>query len=312
MTTEPRSRREHILPQDTKKRAVCVFSMEKESDHRDSVTESERPHKCGLSCLGPLTFHPQAVGDKVCLSQGCRLAERKEVTFKNGLVFSSRPVKINERIRLRVEKDTYRWHGALRVGFTNVPPSSTSLPLPAMAIPNLTERHGYWASPVHETYCQAGSQLEFWVSYGGSIYITSSNTGPRKILEGVDLSRPLWAMIDIYGQTRSIYLLGSEKRGVFYTRRSCPARERLTSTDVENLCSLIPDGDSDESTSSLSMEEDNSSVLDCVVCMSREARTFLPCGHRCLCSHCTPRVVQLFGKCPLCRLDIGAPSVELC
>ncbi|XP_070821150.1 E3 ubiquitin-protein ligase NEURL3 [Chaetodon trifascialis] len=283
--------------------------MAKESSRTDSVTESEKPHRCGPFCLGPLTFHPQAVGDKVCLSQGYRLAERKGVTFKNGLVFSSRPVKINERICLRVKKDTYLWHGALRVGFTNVPPSSKSLPLPVMAIPNLTERPGYWASPVHETYCQAGSQLEFWVSCGGSIYITSSNTGPRKIYAGVDLSQPLWAMIDIYGQTRSIYLLGSEKRGVFRTRQSCPAPERLTSPDDENLYSLTPDGDSDESTSSLSMEEDNSVAPDCVVCMSREARTLLPCGHR-LCSHCTPKVVQLFGKCPLCRLDISAPSVD--
>lgn len=300
------------MPQDTKKRAVCVFSMEKESSHRDSVTESEKPHRCSLYCLGPLTFHPQAVGDKVCLSQGCRLAERTGVTFKNGLVFSSRPLKINERIRLRVEKDTYCWHGALRVGFTNVPPSSQSLPLPAMAIPNLTDRRGYWALPVHEACCQAGSLLEFWFSCAGSIYISSSNSGPRKIYEGVDMSQPLWAMIDIYGQTCSIYLLGSEKRGLVVTRRSCPAPERLTSADVENLYSLFPDGDSDESTSTCSMEEDNSSVLDCVVCMTREARTFLPCGHRCLCSHCTPKVLKLFGKCPLCRLDIGAPSVELC
>lgn len=172
------------------------------------AVESERSHRCGLSCLGPLTFHHQAVGDKVSLSQGCRLAERTADTFRHGLVFSSRQVKVQERIRLRVEKDTPKWHGALRVGFTNVPPLDRSLPLPGMAIPNLTKISGHWAAPVHESYCRAGSELEFWVSSGGNLYVTSNNTRKHKLLTGVDLSKPLWAMIDIYGQTCSIFLLG--------------------------------------------------------------------------------------------------------
>ncbi|XP_041793835.1 E3 ubiquitin-protein ligase NEURL3 isoform X2 [Chelmon rostratus] len=225
--------------------------MAKEGDHRDT----ERPHRCSMSCLGPLTFHSQAVGVKVRLSRGCLLAERSGGTFKHGLVFSSRPLKINERIRLRMEKDADHWHGAVRVGFTSTPPSARSLPLPTMAIPDLTDTPGHWAAPVHESYCQAGSELEFWVSYGGAIYITSSNTKQQKLLEGVDLSRPLWAMIDIYGKTRSIYLLGSEKRGLLCTRRSCPAPECLTSPDVKNHYSLIPHGDSDECMSSFDTED---------------------------------------------------------
>lgn len=142
------------------------------------------------------------------LSQGCRLAERTGKTFRNGLVFISRPVKVQERILLRVEKDLMNCQGALRVGFTNVPPSARSQPLPDMAIPNLTDISGHWAAPVHESYCQAGSELEFWVSNGGSLYITSNNIRQHKLLTGVDLSKPLWAMIDIYGQTCSIFLLG--------------------------------------------------------------------------------------------------------
>ncbi|KAM8760481.1 E3 ubiquitin-protein ligase NEURL3-like [Acanthopagrus schlegelii] len=114
---------------------------------------------CSVFCLGPLIFHCQAVGDQVRLSRGGRLAERTGKTFKNGLVFSSRPLKIQERIRLRVEKDLSNWHGALRVGFTNVSPSARSRPLPAMAIPNLTDTPGHWAAPVHESIQSPSNQI---------------------------------------------------------------------------------------------------------------------------------------------------------
>ena len=163
---------------------------------------------CCWSCLGPLSFHSQAVGDMVRLSRGGLQAERRANTFKNGLVFSSRPLKVQERIRLRVEKDSLNWNGGLRLGFTTVHPMARSLPLPIMAIPNLTETPGHWAAPVHESFCQAGVELEFWVSARGSMYISGNNGREQKLLSGVDRSRPLWAMIDIYGQTCSISLLG--------------------------------------------------------------------------------------------------------
>ncbi|XP_054467530.1 E3 ubiquitin-protein ligase NEURL3-like [Anoplopoma fimbria] len=290
--------------------------MVKESEIGNSVVGSETSHRCGRSCLGPLTFHPLAVGDKVSLSQGGRLAERTGATFKNGLVFSSRPAKIQERIRLRVEKDSLNWQGALRVGFTNVPPLDRSLPLPIMAIPNLTDVQGHWAAPVPESHCQTGSELEFWLSNGGSLYVTSGNIKQHKLLTGVDLSQPHWAMIDIYGQTCAISLLGSEKRELLYTRRSCPAPEHLTSPDADSHNSLIPVssllGNSDECISCLDMTAPagKGSVMGCVVCMEKEARITLPCGHQCLCKQCAAKVLQEFGTCPLCRHRISTPSVD--
>ncbi|XP_023146477.1 E3 ubiquitin-protein ligase NEURL3 [Amphiprion ocellaris] len=277
--------------------------MVRESCNTNSVAASEVTHRCGPLCLGPLIFHCQAVGDMVRLSQGGRLAEKTKDTFKNGLVFSSRTVKTQERIRLRVERDSFIWNGALRVGFTNVSPSSRSLPLPPMAIPDLTSRPGHWAVPIPESLCQAGSELEFWVSSGGSIYV-SNNSSQWKLLTGVDLSQPLWAMIDIYGQTCSILLLGSKIRG-FCTRRSCPAPEPITSPDVSSLS-----GSTDDCISCLDMEI--SADKGCVVCMVREASVLLPCGHQCLCHHCSSKVSQQFGTCPLCRHKISSTgSVEV-
>ncbi|XP_034397795.1 E3 ubiquitin-protein ligase NEURL3 [Cyclopterus lumpus] len=280
-----------------------------------SVVGSETTHRCGKSCLGPLTFHPLAVGDMVTLSHGCRLAERTRTTFKDGLVFGSRPVKIREKIRLRVEKDMFKWHGALRLGFTNVPPSHRSLPLPSMAIHNLIGVQGHWAAPVHESHCLAGSELEFWISDNGSVFVTSTNLKRHKLLTGVDLSRPLWAMIDIYGHTCAISLLGSKKSKLLRTRRSCPAPEQLNSLDADKHNSFIPfsrrSGNSDERIPfDMKAPAGGGSVIECVVCMDKQARVTLSCGHQCLCTQCAPRVFRQLGSCPLCRFKISAPSVD--
>ncbi|KAM3610410.1 uncharacterized protein V6R79_003690 [Siganus canaliculatus] len=270
------------------------------NENINSNSGAETLHTCDLSCLGPLTFHHQAVGDKVYLRRGRRLAERMGSTFKNGLVFSSRPLKIQERVRLRVEKHCCCWQGVLRVGYTSMPPSTRPLPLPPMAIPDLTDRPGHWAASLPESFCGEGSELEFWVSCEGTIYASSNSSGQQELLTGVDLRQPLWAMIDLYGQTCSVLLLGSEKRGLFHTRRSCPAPECHISTDHHH--SMTPDGDE-----CMEVSAGNGSVMDCVVCLRREARVTLPCGHQCLCQGCAPRVVQQFGCCPLCRVEIDAP-----
>ncbi|KAM9328362.1 E3 ubiquitin-protein ligase NEURL3-like [Pholidichthys leucotaenia] len=267
----------------------------------DHILESEMLHRCGPFCLGPLTFDPEAKGQKVCLSQGSRLAERTSSTFNNGIVFSSRPVIVLERVRLRVLKDVSIWQGAVRVGFTTVSPSARSLPLPSMAMPNLTDTPGHWAAPMDPSLCEAGTELEFWVSNGGTIY---AKTGDRlfKLLNGVDLSQPLWAMIDIYGQTCSVLLLGSEKRGLLSTRKSCPAPEPLTLSYIQNhFSSVITD-------SHLSMEIP--AGKSCIVCMGRNAEVTLPCGHECLCQYCVGRVCREFGSCPLCRQIISAGGGE--
>lgn len=265
-------------------------------------------HRCGSHCLGPLTFHPNAVGEKIRLSEGCRRAERIGDTFKGGVVFSSRPVRTGEKIRVLVQRRVTNWQGAMRVGFTNVGPSARSLPLPPMAMPNLTQTPGHWASPLPESGCREGSVLEFWVSEHGYIYVKFQKTKKQIVQKAVDLRKPLWAMIDVYGQTSSIFLLGSEKKEFLSKRRSCPAPEPL----IRPLYSSNADyralsENSDDSISCLNMEIPAGD--GCVVCMVREAEITLPCGHRCLCHRCTNKVLMQFGTCPLCRLEINTPVV---
>lgn len=148
------------------------------------------------------------------MSPDGRLARRGGSSFRNGLVFSSRPLKIGEKIHLKVVTTTAGWHGALRVGFTNVHPATIGLPLAPLAIPDLTQKPGHWAAAVHESCCTDGSELKFWVSSKGKVHMRVSNSNrDEELLSGVDVSRPLWAMIDIYGQTSCIYLQGEFTTG---------------------------------------------------------------------------------------------------
>ncbi|CAB1321957.1 unnamed protein product [Coregonus sp. 'balchen'] len=282
-----------------------LYKMMKEMVSRS--LESETGHICGPHCLGPLTFHRKAMGALVSLSQGARRADRTGVTFRHGLVFSSRPVQPRERVCLRVELCELTWHGAMRVGFTNVPPIARALP--SLAIPYLTDLPGHWAAPVPETCCLPGSELEFWVSYGGTVYFSNANRRQHKLLKGVDLSRPLWAMIDVYGQTCSVLLLGSEKKEFFGNRKSCPARQRHTSLNIDNYVNVSQICDDRHDSYLLSrpankQTSDSESVEYCAVCMSQEACISLQCGHQCLCLQCANRVIQEFGTCPLCRQNI--------
>ncbi|XP_061841773.1 E3 ubiquitin-protein ligase NEURL3 [Nerophis lumbriciformis] len=267
--------------------------MEIINRNNDAETKTWHKHKCGSSCLGPLTFHHKAVGDMVLLSYGCRQANRPKNTFKNGLVFSSRPVRVQERIRLWVEEDVARWQGAMRLGFTNVPPEARTLPLPCLSMPDLVQTPGHWVAPLHEASCRAGAEVQFWVSHSGKVYFLDQKKRRHELLKGVDLSRPLWAVIDIYGQTCSIILLGSEKRGRISIRRACMS---LASTDFLSLLNMEPAADREE-------------PMTCVVCLSQQANVTLLCGHRCMCPTCADGVFKQFGTCPLCRRSMKGPSL---
>ncbi|XP_034025440.1 E3 ubiquitin-protein ligase NEURL3-like [Thalassophryne amazonica] len=216
------------------------------------------------------------------LSMGGRFAERSNENFKDGLVFSSRPLKVQEKVRLRVQNVLENWSGSLRVGFTNVPPTSRTLPLPNMAIPKLTNTPGHWAAPLSAVHCGPGSELEFWVSAGGSLYFTSNKSSQQELLTGVDLSKPL-----------------IREKGDVHTRKSCPVPEYLAPPDV----------DKDKHVPLHVQEPPSDAEMDCVVCMAEEATVTLNCGHQCLCVRCASRVIQEFGTCPLCRQTIQSPSV---
>ncbi|XP_030622238.1 E3 ubiquitin-protein ligase NEURL3-like [Chanos chanos] len=180
-------------------------------------------HKCGGRCLGPLTFHTEAVGKLVTLSQNARRASRDVSSPRDGLVFSNRPVVKREKVCLRVERCVMAWHGAIRVGFTNEPPESVKLT--SLDSPELTDQPGITAVAVPAETCFPGSKMKFWIESDGLLTVRAPN-GLKYTAQSVnlDLNRPVWAMIDVYGQTATVLLLGSKKKDQILgsSKSSCP------------------------------------------------------------------------------------------
>ncbi|XP_062394968.1 E3 ubiquitin-protein ligase NEURL3-like [Sardina pilchardus] len=288
------------------------------SQNKNNVNERTKDlHVCGLTCLGPLTFHPGAVGKKITLSHGNCRASRDLETFRDGLVFSSRPVKPEEKVRIQVERSLLAWEGGVRIGFTNESP--TTGPLPRLAIPDLTEKPGYWALPVPQRYCPPGTMVSFWMDKNGVMwYRTSTRSVEFCKQTDLDPSLPLWAIIDVYGQSTTVLLLGSERNlNRIIKTSSCPIPDSTFKCGYEDTPPELKkrkaiaeikleqhqeDQSNNNNSQKIGCRQEN--FLECSVCLDREACLAPRCGHRCLCLPCADRVFQEFGTCPLCRQKI--------
>uniref|UniRef100_A0A5F4VXF3 E3 ubiquitin-protein ligase NEURL3 n=1 Tax=Callithrix jacchus TaxID=9483 RepID=A0A5F4VXF3_CALJA len=165
-----------------------------------------------------LRFHAEAKGAQVRLDKrGC--TAHRLATFHDGIVFSQRPVRRDERVALRVLREEHSWCGGLRVGFTRLDPALVSAPsLPPFVCPDLEEQSPTWAAVLPEGCALVGDVVRFWVDRRGRLF-AKVNAGCRLLLrEGVPAGGPLWAVMDVYGTTKAIELLGEATVGTLQGR----------------------------------------------------------------------------------------------
>uniref|UniRef100_A0A7N5K7Z0 E3 ubiquitin-protein ligase NEURL3 n=1 Tax=Ailuropoda melanoleuca TaxID=9646 RepID=A0A7N5K7Z0_AILME len=155
-----------------------------------------------------LRFHAEAKGAQVRLDAE-RCTAHRRATFHDGIVFSQRPVLPGERVALRVLGQEKGWCGGLRVGFTRLDPARVSAPcLPPFVCPDLEQQSPTWAAVLPEDGALPGNVVRFWVNRRGRLF-ARVNAGPRLLLrKGVLMGAPLWAVMDVYGTTKAIELLG--------------------------------------------------------------------------------------------------------
>uniref|UniRef100_A0A0A9XBU6 Protein neuralized n=1 Tax=Lygus hesperus TaxID=30085 RepID=A0A0A9XBU6_LYGHE len=155
--------------------------------------------------LPPLLFH-QVHGDNVRISRDGSLARRAE-SFCKGVVFSARPVKVNERIYLRFAEVSDNWSGVLRFGFTMNDPAALRYSLPKYACPDLTNKPGYWAKALVERLCEKDAILYYYVNSAGDVHFGVNGEDKGIFFSGVDTRGQLWAMLDIYGNSTAVEFL---------------------------------------------------------------------------------------------------------
>lgn len=147
-------------------------------------------------------------GDNIRISRDGHTARRVE-SFCKGVTFSARPLRVNERVCVRFTEISSNWSGVIRFGFTSVDPSTMRYNLPKYACPDLTNKPGFWAKALHERYCVRNNVLFYYVTASGDVHFGINGEEKGVFMTDVDARAPLWAVIDVYGNSTVIEFLDS-------------------------------------------------------------------------------------------------------
>ena len=151
----------------------------------------------------PLRFH-DIHSDNVQLTHDRRRAKRIE-SFCKGICFSHRPIAIYERVFLQFAEVSTSWSGVVRFGFMSHDPCTLNgSELPRYACPDLTNKPGYWAKALSERYSEGEFVLSFYVTRNGDVMFGVNGEEKGVFFSGVSTSLPLWALVDIYGNTTAM------------------------------------------------------------------------------------------------------------
>lgn len=173
-----------------------------------SLPNSSHERRSVLAVTEPPRFHSQAKGKNVRLDAHSRRATRRN-SFCNGVTFTNRPIHLYEKVRLKLVAVHHGWSGALRFGFTIHDPSQMSSDdIPKYACPDLVTRPGYWAKALPERFAVRDNILAFWVDRHGRVFYSINDEEPILFHCGIKVSSPLWALIDVYGITHEVQILG--------------------------------------------------------------------------------------------------------
>lgn len=121
-------------------------------------------------------------------------------------------------MRLRLTGVHTGWSGALRFGFTSLDPSElAAADIPKYACPDLVTRPGYWAKALPERLALKDNILAFWADRHGRVFYSINEGEPILFHCGLSIGCPLWAIIDIYGITQEVTLLGKHLLMLLYS-----------------------------------------------------------------------------------------------
>lgn len=116
---------------------------------------------------------------------------------------------MGEHVTLRLALVATNWSGVLRFGFTcKNPETINATSLPRYACPDLTNIQGqFWAKALPERMATQGAILSYYANDAGEVHYSVDRVPHGVFFSGVDTSRPLWPLIDIYGNTTVVELV---------------------------------------------------------------------------------------------------------
>ncbi|XP_014221713.1 protein neuralized isoform X2 [Trichogramma pretiosum] len=176
-----------------------------------------RSSNAGTNNLPPLTFH-QVHGDNIRLCNGNTIARRHE-SFCKGVTFSARPVRVGEKVCVKFLEISDNWSGVIRFGFTSNDPINLRNGLPRYACPDLTNKPGYWAKALAERFAENDTVLFYYVTSAGDVHFGVNGEEKGVFFSGVETRSPLWAIIDVYGNSTAIEFVDPNRQHFNNVRR---------------------------------------------------------------------------------------------
>ena len=193
----------------------------------------------GPSNMSPNHLFHTCHGKNIVLSPNRKLATRSG-SFCNAIVFTYRPLRLQDPLHLQLIQSTQGWSGVIRFGFTcHCPDRLKPNTMPKYACPDLTVKQGYWVKALRETLAANGNILSFFVNSRGEVFYSINGEPYHMFFNGVDVAKPLWALIDVYGNTTGIRIIGKVKLKQFclhcYSQNKALSFEKLFILKTKNL-----------------------------------------------------------------------------
>ncbi|UJR16205.1 hypothetical protein I4U23_003115 [Adineta vaga] len=158
-----------------------------------------------------LSFHQRTYGQHIRLDKNGSTANR-HTSFDHGVTFTNRQIKKNERIHMKIVDidETGQWLGSLAIGFTQIDPNSIRKEdLCKSALPNLCQKDGI---SYMKRICDKLTReiiITFYYNQDGGFYILDGRE--QELCKNIDVSEPLWAVIDVYGNVKGVSFTSAPK-----------------------------------------------------------------------------------------------------
>ncbi|XP_019358303.1 PREDICTED: E3 ubiquitin-protein ligase NEURL1 isoform X1 [Gavialis gangeticus] len=312
--------------------SLCDLNLQEENFHIMATTcpipqnslNSQHSHLLPSQLESDLRFH-QLRGAHIKILDDQTVARLEHAREERTLVFTSRPLQINETIFVKINKSNASRTGTLSYGVTSCDPGTlrpSDLPYNPES---LVDRKEFWAVCRVLVPLQSGDILGFVVNSEGELHL-SHNGASAGMQVCVDCSQPLWMFFGLHGAVMQIRVLGStilaERRGP-----SIPSSPTSAPNSPTTLCSGVSDPilttcGSGLLCSSISGTAPNSPVSmpespispsvsgawgdECTICYENMVDTVIySCGHMCLCYSCGLKLKKMANACcPICRRAI--------
>ncbi|KAG8435315.1 hypothetical protein GDO86_013320 [Hymenochirus boettgeri] len=282
---------------------------------------SQHSHLLPSQLESDLRFH-QLRGAHIKTLDDQTVARLEHAREERTLVFTNRPLRINETIFVKINKSNSSRSGTLSYGVTSCDPSTlrpSDLPYNPES---LVDRKEFWAVCRVLVSLQSGDILGFVINTEGELHLSHNGTSTGMQV-CVDCSQPLWMFFGLHGAIMQIRILGStistdlrdpSAPNSPTSAPNSPTGPCSTSSDpILSSCVSGPPSSSITGTapnSPVSMPESpiSSSVSgswsdECTICYENMVDTVIySCGHMCLCYTCGLKLKKMNNACcPICR-----------